>query len=381
MKTNLILAAIAVVLGLLTFWELRKDRQTFTAYDTIPRLFEGFTAENVRAIQIRQPKKKPEGDKKDEKPKDGEPAKPAEFDVLVMVKDDQTWKLADGELRGVPLVTSRIEVDILDHLKRIRIDRKALAKADADDAFLRERNLTDDTGTLIQCIDANNNPVAELILGKDASGGKWGEEVLKGYYVRKFDSKNPAGNKDVILYETDYWVLNTDPDPWLDKKIHQFEEGKVKSFAFRNPKGKAAFTKDKVTDAAWKAVDAPAGTGAVRQGEVQNLLSRFRYVAAQKFRGPLPAKPVLGERGLEPGDFEVSATLEDGTVYSLWIGKKIPETQEMYARANTSNFLFSVNEWDRTPYEKDPVEFFDPAPASQPATQPTETAPATQPNK
>jgi hypothetical protein len=373
MRTNLVLAAVAGGLAVPTVLTFLADRTAFTEIDKIPRLFEGFTAENIRYLDLQKQKLQ---DGKPVMDAQGQPAR----ERLVLFKQDDKWRIGDGELAGVPADVAKVERDVLDHVKRIRINRDTLLFPGADDKTLDQRELSLEKCTLIRCLDREQKPVAELVVGADASKGKWDPDVVKGRYVRRLD------NKDVVLYDADeaqYWNLTLKADDWIDKKVHDFnlQLGKVKSFALKTPKGEVAFEKEKPAAGApagtpekWKATKAPDKVGAVRQQEVTNLVSRFATLYVQRFQEPVQARKDLKDIGLDPADVTVSATLEDGTVYTLEIGHKIADKQECHARSNHSDFLLAIGDYDRTAYiDRNPVDLFDPpaeAVASQPALPP-----------
>ena len=66
----------------------------------------------------------------------------------------------------------------------------------------------------------------------------------------------------------------------------------------------------------------------------------------------------------------------------LWIGSKIADKGEYYARSNHAEFVVAVGDWDVTAYQKDPKDLFDPIttnPASAPATTQASAPPTTGP--
>lgn len=383
---NFVLLGAAAVLSLAAWLVVDKERKNFTEVDKIPRLFEGFTPENVRILILTKPKTDDtaaaDPKKKDEPKKDQDPEKKdQDVERLTLVKQDTTWKIYDGELAGVPVQAAKVESDILKHMKEIRVNQKT-KRASADAAYLERTGLDEKHATSIVCADAERKPVAELLLGKDASGGKWGEDVTRGYFVRAKSST------DAIVYEVDYWMLSLKADDWADKKIHEFEQGKVKSFSVKNPKGEVTFTKDKTTDAEWKCAKPPEGMGAIRQGEVANMLARFWRMDAIRFLGPLAAQRDQRSLGLEPPDYELVTEVEEGNstkTYRVRIGKKIADKGEFNARADNCEFLFSLGDYVVTPFDKDPKDLFDPAASSRPSSSsssgPTSSKPAEPPKQ
>ena len=169
MRTNLILAIVAAGLAVPPTYTLLAEGIRFTRYDSIPLLFEGFNPETVAYVVLQQAKKGDDG-----KPVVGEDGKPA-LDRLVLAKDGDAWTVAEGPLAGLPVrpnAPEDVATKILDHVKRIRRDADKLILAQAKDEELAERNLTEATGMTVHCLTLEQKPVAQLIVGKDASGGK-----------------------------------------------------------------------------------------------------------------------------------------------------------------------------------------------------------------
>jgi hypothetical protein len=351
MKLNLILASLVVLLALPIWLTLRGERLSFTDLEDLPRLFEGFNSERVAYLRLSRARK-------DVPPPEAQPGQPAPElprDELVIQRDGtERWVLRSGELAGVPVRTQRVEADLLDHLAKIRRDDKAVVKAEPSDADLKELELTKEDGLLVQAFRADQTPVAELIVGKDAAEGKWGGDVVRGRYVRA------ANSKSILVYEVDFWNLALDRDQWIDTKVHELKEEQIVGFGYKNAKGAVSFKKDAPSDATWKADQAPENVGAVRQGEVTNLLSRVRFLSAQRFVSPLQGVK-LAERGLEPPRYELTITLEGGAKHTVRIGDKIGDKNEFYAVADSvPNFLLALGDWIVTPFDKDPKDLFDP---------------------
>lgn len=384
MQTNAILAGLAVVLAIPTAVTLIAERRSFTEYDSIPRLFEGFTPENVQAIVLT--KAKAASDPAAAQPPEGSPEPaPVEQDELVLIRQEGKWVIGETQERphdqaGVPVRANKVEDDVLEHVKQMRRDDKALVKVDADDKELAAKGLTEATGTLVRCQNADRVAVAEFWLGKDASGGQYGQDAVKGYFVC------PKGRKDIILYEPDYWNLTLKAEDWIETRIQQFEADRVTGLAIRNPsKGDVAFTREPKKEGEpnatriWKADKTPEGRGTLRQEEINGLLSRFAYVNVQRYVGHVGrlSDPELQRMvpGPESSQIEVKATLDDGATATMWVGTKVPDKPEYYALfagkdAWTKDYLVAVGDWMVTGFEKDPAELFEPA-------APTPAAPVT----
>jgi hypothetical protein len=372
MQTNTSLAGLAILLAIPTSVTLCSESRSFTEYDSIPRLFEGFVADNVRFVVLSKAKS-------DATPPPADPTSAeepqAQREVLTLMRSgDDGWVIGDGELAGVPVRDSAVQTDVLDHVQAIRRDERTLVAAGAEADVLAERGVTDADGILVSCRNAENVPVAELYLGKDAAADG-GVNAVRGFFVRKKDTN------DIVLYENQsYWNLNLKPESWIDTRIQQLQTDDVVSFALHNPKGKVAFSREpkKEGEAAnvtrnWKVGSAPEGVGTPRQDEINNLLSRFAYINVQRYIGHVGQlrDPDLARRIPEAGNatFEVKAVLADGTTHTMWVGEKVPEKNEYYARfdgpkAETKNFLVAVGDWVVTGFEKDPKDLFEPKPAA-----------------
>ena len=51
-RINVVLLVLAAGLAVPTYQTIQQDRTEFTSFEEIPRLFEGFTPDNVRAVVI-----------------------------------------------------------------------------------------------------------------------------------------------------------------------------------------------------------------------------------------------------------------------------------------------------------------------------------------
>lgn len=353
MRTTVTLAVIAAALAVPTTLELIKDRRVFTAIDTVPRLFPGFTPDNIRFVQFSRAKPVEPGAANKAEP---------EREVVTVARTDKGWALlGNGDLNGAPVQKRLIEDDVLARVAEMRRDPKSLYKAQATAEDLEQAGLTRDTATLIECFDASRKAMAELYVGKDASRGKGGPDAVRGWFVRRRGGAEDTGPKDIVLYESDphMWDLSVRPERWIDRIVHDFEFDEVQAVSIRNEKGQAAFEKNDKD--AWVAVDAPAGTGAVRVGEVDLMFSQFSMLQVNRFIEPLAKhQGKLAQLGLEKGKFEIAAKMRDGTQHRLLIGLRIPGQNERYARTDDSPFLLAVGEWMISAYEKDPKELFDP---------------------
>ncbi len=116
------------------------------------------------------------------------------------------------------------------------------------------------------------------------------------------------------------------------------------------------------SDATWIAVEKPEGVGAVRQGEVITMVSRYRRVIGMSMIGPAASQD-LAALGLDPPVMELSATMEDGSVLGIKVGKKYGDKNEYYAMSTGLDFVRTIPEWAVTNFQMDPKKvLFDPPP-------------------
>jgi Domain of unknown function (DUF4340) len=363
-RRNVLLAVLAAGLAVPTALQLRADAETFVDITRVPLLFDGFTSDNLGSLRLRQPKVEPP-------PVD--PANPnaarATHDELVFQKSDKGWVFAQGELTGAPVGKERVESDLLQHLRSIRADRDALVQQNATPTQLAEYGLDDEHAFVVQAFDSQNrNLTADLLVGRDAALGQSGTDAVRGVFVRKSDST------DVILYEFDKgWRRDVKSELWLDKVLARVPTEKIQKFSLRNAAtAGTTFTFERRDGkASWHPVDPPAGLGALRQTEVETLVQRLGYLAAQDFRMPLQKAGNLQQLGLLPPQIEFEVHWKDGDrdrVLKLAVGNKLDGKNEYYLTSNESVFLMTWPAGNAVPFEVDvKAQWFDPAP---PASDP-----------
>ncbi len=330
MRSNLVLAGLAVVLAVPTGLQLAADADTFVDVGNIPLLFDGFTVDNVGQLLLALPKK-------EQPPSD--PANPQQppkvaYDQLLLQKTDKGWMLAPAqgqELAGAPVNKERVESDVLLHLRSIRSDRDALVQPNATPEQLKQFGLDEAQAFVVRAIDPTGlNAVAELLVGRDAGAGQTGTEAVRGVFVRKRDSN------DVLLYELDKgWLRSVQQDQWLDRMLAKLDVDKVTKLVVRNAaSGPQPFTFQKLDGkSAWTAIEPPAGLGAVRQSEVEALVQRFRWIQAQDFKQLLQRTPNRAALGLEPPQSEFELVVRDGDrerSIKLAVGNKVDDKNEFY---------------------------------------------------
>ncbi len=371
MRANIVLAVAAAGLAVPTWLTIQADRTEFTSFEDIPKLFPGFTPDNVKAVVISTVKKG----------EDGEPVKDqngkVQRDGIQLQRTDDGWVLANTDIAGVKVRPEVVRDRVFDNLDRIRVDDKAIVRENATPDELKEFGLAEDQAVLVQCFDAANRPLAQLLIGKDAAGGKAGKDVVRGFYVRSADSS------DVVLYEQSYWQIDADRDQWVDRMPVHFDVDKAVHVELHNPKGDVAFERSGVDSPDWKKVAGPDDVGAVRNGEVRAFVQTISQIQVQKYVKRLPPvgpqrTAAVGEFGLATPEVTVTVKLADGTEHRVAVGSQVQGQNQYYLMASSADFLLAVGDWIVSPLERDPATFFDP-PASRvtgPGDQPKEGAPA-----
>lgn len=363
-RRNIVLAVAAAALAVPTIVQLQRDADTFVDLARVPLLFDGFTADTVAVIHLRQPKK--------EQPAP-EPANPnapkVVYDDLVLARTDKGWMLGTGELAGAPVSKERVEADVFTHLRSIRADREVMVQPAATPEQLTQFGLDEAQAFVIRVTDATQrNVFAELLVGRDAGQGQSGTEAVRGVFVRKSDSN------DVLLYELEKgWRRDVQQDGWLDKVLARLEPDKIHRLRLKNVASGGEIVLARLDGkASWTAIDPPPGVGAVRQMEVENLVQRLRWIAVQDYRVPIARAGNLATLGLAPAKLEIDLTVKDGDrdrEIKLSVGNQIEGKNEYYLQSNESTFLMSWPASTVTPFELDArTALFDPvSPDAKPA--------------
>lgn len=348
MQTNVILAGLAVLLAIPTTYTLVEEGKSFTDFEKVPYVFDGFTPDNIQSIVLTR-----------KKPKPGEPGV-LEDKQLVFLRQGRRWVLGPPHpLAGAPIQGARVNEDLLERMRALRLEEKTLITANAAPEELQARELTPETGLLIQCLNAEGKPVAELYRGKDASGGKAESEAVRGFFVR------PENSDSILLYEVPYWYVTVRSKDWIERTIHTIKPESVVGFTVRNEHGEASFERAG-KDAPWEAVVQPDGTGAVRRNEVSRLLQRFTFVSCDRYLGAV----TLPENApLVPNDntalIYVEAVLDDGSSRQMWVGRKIEGNLGHYAffkgRRAQTDMLVAIHDALPTAFSRDPSALFDPS--------------------
>ena len=357
MQTNLVLAALAGLLAIPTVYTLIEESESFTDFEKVPYLFEGFVPDNVGYIVLsRQVPTKPDADPA------AQPAADPEEDVkkLVFIRQGRRWILGPPHpLAGVPIQKERIVEDILHRMGEIRLEEKTLITDSATASELEARDLTEGTGLLIQCLNADQKPVAELYKGVDASGGKVGQEAVRGFFVR------PKNKDSILLYEVPYWHMTVRAQDWIERTIHSVKAVDVRSFTVRNGMGEMSVRRATADDP-WEVVTQPDGTGAVRRLEVDRLLQRFTYMSCDRYFG-LVSEPEWADK--VPNDnahkVYVEVQLEDGTSRKMWVGDRIDQALGHYGYfeglGHKAAMLVEIHDALVEPFTNNPRDLFDPS--------------------
>ncbi|MBI5853150.1 MAG: DUF4340 domain-containing protein [Planctomycetes bacterium] len=351
-KSNLVLFAAALLLAVptgLTVWD---EREVFTEVTDLARLFPGFTQANVRAIGIAVPLRDEKGGlTRDEK---GELRR----EITQFVRTDVDWVIADGPLGGAPVRDEVVYERVLRHLEAIPLDEDALVLADGTPEQLLRYGLSAEEAVEIRCVDGAQRLIAELLVGKDASAGRVGKDVVRGFFVRARDSA------DVVLYEQDYWVIDPDPRQWIDRHPVRLPIDEVVRVHVKAPKGEVAFERATRDTPDWTKAIGPDGVGPPRNNEVRALIQQLLAFEIQDYVTRLPADgsldQILAERGLATPKIFAEARLADGRVFRIDVGSKVPGKNEYWVRCSAVEFLLSAGDWVATRFDRDPEPYFDP---------------------
>ncbi len=357
-KSNVVLAVLAVVLAVPTTIQIFADAETFVDTGSIPTMFDGFSSDNVGLIALAMPAKeqpKPDPNQPNAQPK-------VAYDKIEMRKVDKGWVVHSGTLANAPIAKERVETDVFQHLRLIRADRDALVQPNATPEQLAEFGLDEAHAFVVQCRDSTGQTVvADLLVGRDASQGQAGTDAVRGVFVRKSDST------DVVLYEFDKgWRRDVAQDGWLDKVLAKLEPDKIQRLTLKNnASGPVPFTFERRDGkASWHAVNAPAGLGAVRQIEVENLVQRLRWIGVQDYR-VLAQGTNLAQLGLAAPMIDLELVVKEGDrdrVIKLGVGNKLTDKNEYYLACNESAFVMTWPAGTVTQFELDmKASLFDPA--------------------
>ena len=171
-KANAILAIAAAVLAVPTWLTIQGDLENFVDTAQVPKLFEGFTADNVAAVALGKPKdQQPEvaqqpGADPDQKP-------PIQYDQIQFQRTDKGFVLGQmmGEKFGAPVNPQMLELQVWKHLSSIPADRETLVQENASEQQLADYGLDPLHAFVIKAFNAQQQVIAELLVGKDTNVG------------------------------------------------------------------------------------------------------------------------------------------------------------------------------------------------------------------
>lgn len=362
-KANLVLAIAAVVLSVPTWMTLRRDLENFVDVAEVPRLFAGFTPDNVATLALGKPKdpqpevQVPPGTDPNQKPQ-------VQYDQINFQRTDTGFVLGQGmgEQTGVPVNAQMLELQVWKHLAEIPADQETSVQDEATDAQLTEYGLDQAHAFVVRTANAQGQVLAELLVGKDTTTSAQGTETVRGVFVRRSDSR------DVVFYEVPFWNRTIDTSQWIERTMFKVPADMVRRLELQNQTGKAVFTRAK-GQGSWQSEVTPAGKGAIRQIEVEGLVQRFAYLQAADFVRPL-ASANAAQLGLESPALHLAVTYEkDGkdVTVTVDVGSVLDGKNTNYVRCSESNFVITVASPWVAGFERDVGEYYDPAAVQQDA--------------
>lgn len=356
-RSNAILAVAALALAVPTWLTMRAELETFVDMTQVPKLFEGFTPDNVVAVALRKPKD-PQPVVPPQPGADPNQKQPPQYDQIQFQRTDKGFVLgqAMGEKFGAPVNPQMLELQVWKHLSSIPADRETLVQENATEEQLAEYGLDLAHAFVVMAVNAQQQVLAELLVGKDTSIGAQGAETVRGVYLRK------AGSLDVAFYEVPLWNRVIDAQQWLDLAVARIPADMVRRVEVKNQTGQAAFTRKK-GEASWVCEAPPAGKGALRQIEVEGLVQRLGHIQAQDYVRAVGGGP-LGVYGLEQPKVTVQVVYEkDGkdVTVDIALGNPIDGKATQYVRCSLSDFVCAMPAQWGSGFERGIGEFFDPA--------------------
>ena len=367
MSRNLVLAVVAALLAVPTVLQLTADADTFVDVGRIPLMFQGFTSDNAGAVLLAMPKaEQPEAPA----PSDPNQRQRVAYDELLLQESEGAWQIGQipgqgpGKLVGAPVQKARIESDVFQHLRMIRMDPNTLVQSNASEEQLRKYGLDEAHAYLIRVFSKDrdaSSPLAEVYVGDDSSIGRSDTEAVRGVFVRQF------GSNDVVLYEWEKpWRRNIETNGWLDPVLARVEPDRVRSLSIKNlSTGRSAFRFVREPGKSmWLAKEGGEDLGAVRQAEIEGLTQRFRYLAVQSYECSLNNAGNWSSYGLGPPAVEVAITVEEGGAQKeiqIAIGERVPGKNEYYMTCSLVPFVMTWSSSMVTPFELDvKSRLFDP---------------------
>ena len=177
------------------------------------------------------------------------------------------------------------------------------------------------TGVEAKLMDANNEVLAHLFVGKVTSG-------FLSSYVR------PADSNDVYVAQGYLQsVFDKGTRTWKDRTIFSFNKGIVTQLNIISPEETVELHLD--GNGAWQMFKPEAA--AAKTTEVDTLLTTFSELDTDDFA---EAKDELADYGLDTPQSTISAVLNDGTTATLHIGKE--EEGKLYVKRDDKDTVFRL---------------------------------------
>lgn len=360
-RSNAILAVAALALAVPTWLTMRGELESFVDMAQVPKMFEGFTADNVAAVALGKPKD-PQPEVVPQPGADPNQKPQIQYDQILFQRTDKGFVLgqAMGEKFGAPVNAQMLELQVWKHLASIPADRELFVQENATDEQLVEYGLDPKRAFVVKAFNAQQQVVAELLVGKDTSIGAQGTETVRGVYVRRGDSR------DVAFYEVPFWNRAVDTQQWLDLAVAKIPADMVRRLEIKNQTGQAVFARKK-GESSWTCDVPPAGKAALRQIEVEGLVQRLGYVQAQDYIRAVTTGP-LGGYGLDQPKLTLQVVYEkDGkdVTVDIAFGNAVEGKTTQYVRCSLSDFVCAMPAQWGAGFERDIGEYFDPAAAVQ----------------
>ena len=178
----------------------------------------------------------------------------------------------------------------------------------------------DSTGVEAKLMDANDNMLAHLFVGKNTPG-------FLSSYVRIADS-----NDVYIAQGYLQGVFDKGPRTWKERTIFKFNKDIVTQINITSPEETVELHRD--AENRWQLLK-PVATGVI-QTEIDNLLTTFSQLTTDDFA----AEKDLAEYGLDSPTSSITALLNDGSTRTLHIGKE--EGGKLYVKSSDKDTVFML---------------------------------------
>lgn len=286
-RTILMLLAILVVLAAIgAIFETRRNRATHVSQTTV---FQGLKTDEVDGIRIVWRKKE-----------------------TVLEKKNSRWLVAS---EGGHPAESKLVADILDRLPKYYSDEVVSTNPTNQSLFQ-----VDSSGVEVW-VNQNGKEIGHFFVGKP------GPDFLSTY-VR------PAGSNSVILVPDYLPNLFQRDETWRERTIFAFAQDSVSSYEFQSPsRGHVLLKKD--ASGAWK-MEVPESANA-NEATLAMPLRTIANLKAAAFADTVSAAAA----GIEADTARVSATLADGSTYTLHVGLPTAANRN-FVRRDGSDQIFTI---------------------------------------